>query len=478
MTGKHTPFAAKPIYEEISKTWDTHIVPILTDYIKIPNKSPLFDKQWKEHGFMDKAMKLMADWCQQQSIKNLSLEVVQLPGRTPLLFMEIPGEIDDTVLLYGHMDKQPEMKGWDSDLGPWNPVLKGDKLYGRGSADDGYAVFSALTAIAVLQKHRIPHARCVVLIEACEESGSTDLPYYLDHLKERIASPNFIVCLDSSCGNYEQLWSTSSLRGLAGGILRIEVLSEGIHSGDGSGVVPSPLMILRRLLDRIENSQTGEILLKELYVDIPKERLSQARETAQALGQNFLHAHPFLEGVKPVSTDISELLLKQTWYPQLSITGLDGLPATENAGNVTVPNVAVTLSMRLPPPCDPKVAQKIIKNTLEKDPPFGAKVSFSPHDSGPGWDAPQISDWLKTAGNEASEQLFGKPMALIGGGGSIPFMGMLGRMFPKAQFLITGVLGPKSNAHGPNEFLHLPTAKKVTGCVAFVLAAHYEEFRK
>jgi len=467
---------APQILQEISKTWDDSIVPELVEYIKIPNKSVMFDAEWKAHGHMDKAMKLIVDWCQKQSIKGMQLEVVQLPNRTPLLFIEIPGEIDETVLLYGHMDKQPEMKGWDADLGPWKPVLKEDKLYGRGGADDGYAIFASLTSIATLQRHKIPHARCVVIIEACEESGSDDLPYYLKHLNTRVGNPSLVICLDSGCANYEQMWCTTSLRGLIGGELKIEVTKNGIHSGLGSGVVPNPFMVLRKLLDRIEDSTTGEIVIDALKVEIPKQHQEQVKETAKALGDKIIDGFPFLPGVKPLTDNIAELLLNYTWRPQLSVTGLDGLPPCKNAGNVTIPHLSVVISLRVPPTCDIDKGAHILKTQLEKNPPFGAKVSFTSDASGSGWMAPPLADWLVDANAQASQAFFNKPTRYMGEGGTIPFMGMLGEMFPQAQFLITGVLGPKSNAHGPNEFLHIPTGKKLTGCVASVLAAHYEQF--
>ncbi len=468
---------AKKIYEEISKTWDDSIIPELVEYIKIPNKSVHFDPDWKKHGYMDKAMALIKTWCEKQPIKGMKLELHEMEGRTPLLFIEIPGEIDETVLLYGHMDKQPEMKGWDPDLGPWKPVLKDDKLYGRGGADDGYSSFASLTAIATLQRHNIPHARCVVIIEGCEESGSADLPFYLTKLKDRIGNPNLVICLDTGCGNYEQMWSSTSLRGIVAGKLNIEMLTNGIHSGVGSGVVPSTFLVLRQLLNRLEDPNTGEVILKDLMVDIPKHRVEQARQTAETVRDIFFNTFPFLPGVKPITDDIAELLLNQTWRPQLSVIGMDGLPTTANAGNVTVPSLTVGISFRVPPTCDVEKATAALKKELERDPPYHAKVTFEPDTPGTGWEAPKLEEWLKKANNEASMQFYDKPAAYFGEGGSIPFMGMLGKMYPGAQFLITGVLGPKSNAHGPNEFLHIPMAKKITGCVASVLAAHYEQFK-
>lgn len=462
-------------YPQIEKKWDEDIIPLLEEYISIPNKSPMFDADWEKNGYMAKAMDLIKNWCEKQPIKDMSIELIQDEGRTPLMLIDIPGQGDDSILLYGHMDKQPEMVGWDEDLGPWKPVIKDNKLYGRGGADDGYSAFCALTAIATLQQENIPHSRCVLLIEASEESGSCDLPHYLQELKPRIGTPSLVITLDSDCGNYEQMWSTTSLRGLAGGELTVEMLSEGIHSGFGSGTVPSTFSVLRKLLDRIENTSTGDVIVEELHTDIPKQRLEQAQAAAAALGTAFYTELPFVGNAQPVSTDVCELILNRTWRPALSVVGLDGLPPLANAGNVTVPKLTVKLSMRLPPVVDAESAATALKNTLETNPPFGANVTFHCEEAATGWHAPDLAPWLEKANEIASQLFYEKPAAYLGGGGSIPFMGMLGDMFPQAQFLITGVLGPKSNAHGPNEFLHIPMVKKLTGAVAAVIA---EEFLK
>ncbi|MDY4297767.1 MULTISPECIES: M20 family metallopeptidase [unclassified Xanthomonas] len=461
----------------LSEKWDDDIVPQLVDYIRIPNKSPMFDADWVAHGYMADAVALMERWARAQAIPGLQVEVVQLEGRTPLIYLEVPASSDatgeDTVLLYGHLDKQPEMTGWDADLGPWTPVLKGDRLYGRGGADDGYALFGSLAAIQALQDQGIPHARCVVLIEACEESGSYDLPAYVDHLAARIGKPSLVVCLDSGCGNYEQLWCTTSLRGLAGGNFSVKVLSEGVHSGDASGVVPSSFRVLRDLLSRLEDEATGKIKVDGLYADIPEERLAQARKVAEVLGDEVYSKFPFLPGMRPMHEDLSELVLNRTWRPALSVTGADGLPPLASAGNVLRPETAVKLSLRLPPTLDGKHAGELLKDVLLRDPPYGAEVSLALEKSSSGWNAPAQSPWLTDAIEAASQAAFGKPAMYMGEGGSIPFMGMLGEKFPGAQFMITGVLGPHSNAHGPNEFLHIPMGKRVTACVSRVIAAHH-----
>lgn len=459
----------------VSRRWDEAITPTLVDYIRIPNKSPAFDPQWAEHGYMDAAVDLLANWARTalEQTKDATVEVVRLEGRTPVILIEIAGASDDTVLLYGHLDKQPEMTGWADGLGPWIPVLKDGKLYGRGGADDGYAMFGAITAIQALQAQGGQHARCVILIEACEESGSYDLPFYVRHLAERIGQPSLVVCLDSGCGNYDQLWLTTSLRGMTGGVLDVMILEEGVHSGDASGVVPSSFRILRQILSRLEDETTGTITPAAFNASIPQERIDQARRAAQSLGDEVFAKFPFVEGARPVATDLVELILNRTWRPQLAVTGVDGIPGLESAGNVLRPHTAVKLSLRLPPTADAVKAGADLKALLERDPPYGAKVCFTLEKAGSGWNAPAIAPWLATAIDAASHATFGQPAALMGEGGSIPFMGMLGETFPDAQFVITGVLGPHSNAHGPNEFLHLQTGKNVTASVAIVLAAHF-----
>ena len=463
----------------VQKTWDDSIVPTLTEYIKIPAKSPMFDGRWREHGHIDRAVELLRDWASTRPIEGLRIEVVRLEGRTPLLLLEAPGTGTDTVLLYGHLDKQPEMVGWAEGTGPWTPVRRDDKLYGRGVGDDGYATFAALTAIQALQEQRARHARCVVLIEACEESGSPDLPYYVDALAAKLGSPSLVVCLDSGCGNYEQLWGTTSLRGVVGGVLTVEVLTEGVHSGAASGIVPSSFRILRQLLDRVEDSRTGAIIPRDFHVDIPRERIAEARAVATALGAEVYDRFPFPSGMRPVSADPHELILNNTWRPALGITGAAGLPLPADGGNVLRPKTSLKLSLRLPPTCEAPQAVRKLKEILEADPPYGARVTLDTYgDAGNGWNAPATDPKLLESINRASVTHFGKPAMFAGLGGSIPFMSMLGERFPQAQFLITGAMGPGSNAHGPNEFLHLPTGARVTACVAEVVADHTDRSRR
>jgi acetylornithine deacetylase/succinyl-diaminopimelate desuccinylase-like protein len=459
----------------VRKMWKDSIIPSLMEFIRIPNKSPLFDPQWKNHGHMDKAVALIGQWCHTPPMDGMTFEVVRHGDRTPLLFLDIPGNSEDCVLLYGHMDKQPEMTGWRQGLGPWNPIIEGDKLYGRGGADDGYAAFLALTAIRALKDQGAAHARCVLVIEACEESGSFDLPYYIEALADRIGTPSLVVCLDSGCANYDQLWCTNSLRGLVVGDLTVELLKEGVHSGDGSGVVASSFRVVRQLLSRLEDEKTGEILVREFHVDIPHLTTEQAAHTASILGDEVYSKFPLLPGVRLIDKRSVELILNRTWRPALAVTGAGGLPALQDAGNVLRPMTAVRVSLRIPPGCEAESAGRRLKSLFETDPPYGAHVKFELGQCAAGWSAPKLSPWLAQSVDRASESFFGKKAAYIGEGGSIPFMDMLGKRYPQAQFLITGLLGPNSNAHGPNEFLHIPTGEKLTCCIAHVLADHFRK---
>ncbi|CAN5559347.1 M20 family metallopeptidase [soil metagenome] len=461
------------------RSWDDLIQPALVEYIRVPAVSVAFDPDWEVHGHLDTVVDAAAAWARQRPIAGLTVEVVRLPGRTPVLWFEVPATdptavAGDTVLLYGHLDKQPPMTGWREGLGPWDPVVVDDRLYGRGGADDGYAAYASLAAIEAVQAGGGRHARCVGLIECSEESGSPDLPAYVEHLATRIATPSLVVCLDSFCGDYERLWTTTSLRGLLGITLEVEVLTEGVHSGSASGVVPDTFRIARRLLDRIEDADTGRILVPELWGDVPPGRVDEIAAVAADLGASLTSSYPFVEGARPTisPSEPAAQLAARTWEPTLTVIGADGLPPVQTAGNVLRPSTTLSLSFRLPPNVDAAVAGAAVVSALTGDIPHHARATVVVESAESGWDAPATAPWLADAMAAASEAAFGQPARSLGEGGSIPFMGMLGERFPAAQFLLTGVLGPASNAHGPNEFLHLPTGQRVTAAVALVLDAH------
>jgi acetylornithine deacetylase/succinyl-diaminopimelate desuccinylase-like protein len=457
----------------VGSYWDDVIVPALSTLIAIPALSPSFDPAWAQNGHLDVATETVSAWILAQDLPGLTLEVLRLPGRTPVIFVDIPGDSPETVMFYGHLDKQPPLEGWADGLGPWQPVVRDGRLYGRGSADDGYAAFAAVCAIKALRHHRASHARCVLLLETCEESGSYDLPPYFDALKAKLGSPSLCVILDSGAGDYERAWVTTSLRGLVGGVLDVSTITEGAHSGDASGIVPSSFRVLRRLLDRLEDAETGAILPKELVPSIPPQSVLDIQEMASVLGRNVFTKYPWQPGARPVSTDPTALLINRTWRAQLEITGAAGLPPLERAGNVLRSRTAVKTSLRIPPSLDPDVVGRQLQRLFETNPPMGANVSFVVEQSAVGWNAPAFAPWLKEAIQTGSMAFFGNPPCYMGEGGTLPVLAMLSERFPQAQFLMTGVLGPQSNAHGPNECLELRTAKNLTSVVSVVLHGHF-----
>lgn len=479
----HKELDAAQALAQINAQWDGDIVRRLSDYIAIPAKSLAFDRDWAAHGFIDRVVRDAADWVLAQKVPGLTLEVVRIDGRTPVIFFEIDGTkagaaTAETVLMYGHLDKQPEFTGWRSDLGPWTPKYEDGKLYGRGGADDGYAVYAAIAAVQALKAQNVPHPRIVGLVETSEESGSPDLLPYIDALRPRLGDVGLVVCLDSGAGNYDQLWLTTSLRGMAAGTLKVEVLTEGVHSGDASGLVPSSFRVLRHVLDRLEDSATGRLLPASFHCEIPAERVAQAQATAAILGDDLFKRYPWVHydcggesrGVLPMTGDPVDALLARTWRPTLSVTGAEGFPAPQDAGNVLRPYTAFKLSLRLPPLVDAVRAVQDVKRLLEDNAPYQARVTFESQGGASGWNAPASAPWFEQALHAASNAHFGAPCGYIGQGGTIPLMNQLSQGFPTSQMMVCGVLGPKSNAHGPNEFLHVPYAKKLTAAVAEVIA--------
>ena len=460
---------AQRIGRFVAELWDDSIVPSLEEYIRIPNKSPQFEPGWMELGHMQQAVEYLGHWVSGCGVRGMTHRIITLPERTPVLVCEVAGSAPGNVLLYGHYDKQPEFEGWAEGLSPWEPVIRDGRLYGRGGADDGYAVFGSLAAIAALQDQNVPHPRCVVLIEGCEESGSYDLPAYMDILAGEIGTPDLVVCLDAECGNYDQLWLTTSLRGMLPGTLTVEVLTEGVHSGAAGGIVPSSFRLLRQLVERVENAVTGQ-LTEALSVPVPVEVRDQAADVAATLGVLVVERFPWAGGTRPVQSSLAELVLANTWRPSLAVVGIGGAPAIADAGNTLRPATAAKLVFRLPPTLDAEAAGDRVRHILEENPPHGAVVAFELDHPQTGWRAPDRAAWLDTVLDEASKAHFGAPLKTMGTGGAIPFMKMLGDRYPKVQFAVTGVLGPKSNAHGPNEFLDIATGKNVTASVAHLLA--------
>ncbi|MFF7337783.1 M20/M25/M40 family metallo-hydrolase [Streptomyces sp. NPDC008163] len=472
------PFLADPgpVREFCDAQWEAEILPLVRDHIRVPAVSPAYDPEWEARGHLDRAVDAPAAWLRAVPLPGLRTEVLRAPGRTPLIFFEVPGagtRAEETVLFYGHLDKQPEGGGWTGGRTAWEPSFDGTRLYGRGGADDGYALPASVTAIRALAGQGAARPRCVGVFEAGEESGSPDLDHWFGVLADRIGEVGLVVCLDSGAGDYERLWLVTSLRGACGGTLDVRVLGDGAHSGDAGGVVPSSFRVLRQLLDRVEDPATGRLRPAALHGAVPPERREQTREAAALLGDGVRERFDWYGETSAVADDPGELLLNRAWRPSLEVTGADGLPPVASAGNVLRPHTRVKLALRLPPTVDAAAAVAELGRLLETDPPYGAAVRFTPDRVlADGWQAPAEEPWLSAALSGASRACFdGAEIARIGQGGTIPLMGKLSRQFPGAQFLACGVLGPGANAHGPNESLHVPYARRLTASLSLTLNA-------
>mmetsp|Transcript_24422 Transcript_24422/g.21611 ORF Transcript_24422/g.21611 Transcript_24422/m.21611 type:complete len:479 (+) Transcript_24422:68-1504(+) len=470
----------KKISDFVDADFDKSALPGLMDFIRIPNLSKNFDPEWNSNGLLEKAAKHVKSWIEAQNIKGLNIEYIKNDDLSPLLFIEVAGTDKDagTVLMYGHFDKQPHMVGWSEGLGPVDPVIKDGKLYGRGSNDDGYSIFSAITAIKACQTNGLAHPRVVFLMEGDEESGSTHINTYIERVKDKIGTPSMIFILDAGCLNYEQFWLVTSLRGNIKPRLNVKIINEGVHSGDASGIVPDTFRIIRELLGRLEDPKTGDII-KELQVNIPPNRYQEGYETSKVMGDALFQKFPWLDKSKQqgVSTDNFQLYLNRHWRPTLTVIGQDGLPPCEKAGNVLRPETTISLSIRLPPTLNADKAFDSVKEILEKNPPYGAKVELLKGNNNHGWSAPDFADYLSNALKDASKSYFGKPLMATGEGGSIPFVNKLNIRYPKAQFLVCGVAGPGANAHGPNEMLNIPYTKQFTKCIAYILSQSAEHIK-
>ena len=471
---------SRTVRDTVRGLWDSEILPSLRELVTIPALSPNFDADWAESGHLDTAIEHLKGWLAARDLPGAELEVLRLDGeqgpRSPVLMLDVPATADaaerDTVLLYGHLDKQPPVDNWSAGLGPWTPVQRGERLYGRGSADDGYAGYAAMAALEATRAAGGSHARTVLLLETGEESGSPDLPAYLEHLAGRLGRVGFVVCLDSGGSDYERLWLTTSLRGLAQLRLTVRVLDSGQHSGTASGVVADSFRVARVLLDRVEDSTTGEIRIASCNVEVPADRRAETATLAAALPGAAASSLPFAGDTRPVSDDDVELLLNNTWRPTLTVTGASGMPTPDNAGNVLRDETTLVLSLRLPPTADSAAALDEIKHALTTDVPYQATVELDGVEAADGWNAPATAPWLADALARVGTDVFGAPSLSAGLGGSIPFMGLLGEKYPDAQFLVTGALGPDSNAHVPDEWLHVEHATRVTEAIAHMLHAH------
>ena len=373
-----TGFRADDAVAHVRHRWPADVLPLLDTYTRIPGLSPAFDPGWEANGRLEETAELMATWARGRPLDGASVEVVRIPGLTPTVVVDVPATdpgATGTVLIYGHYDKQPPFDGWTGGRGPWSPVLEGDWLYARGVADDGYALPSALLALEAVRAAGGRHARCVVMAEGSEESGSPHLPEVLAHLADRLGAPDVVIALDSGCPTYDRLWVTTSLRGAISGTLTVRVLEHGVHSGSAGAVVPSSFRIARLLLDRIEDAATGDLLLPELRVDPPATALPAAVGLAEARVAAGLGAteFPVVDGLVLQGADIAEQAVRTAWRGSVAVVGADGLPPAADAGAVLRPFTSLKLVVRLPPTADPEAAGEAVARALTPTRPTGPR---------------------------------------------------------------------------------------------------------
>ena len=466
----------KSFEKYIEKMFTYNLLPTLIDFIRIPNLSPAYDYNWNTNGLLLKAANLIISYAKSLDIKNANINLIQDKGRTPLIFIDISAtRINDTrtVLLYAHFDKQPYGEGWDEDKFPTNPVIINGRLYGRGSADDGYASFSILTAIKACQDHNCPLPRICLIFEGAEESTDEDLTYYFDKLLPVIGN-NVIafIPLDSGGPSYDRLWINNSLRGIVKFDINIQSLDLDCNFGpEASGRVAENLFLLRKVLDGVMDSTTGEILIDELFVkEIPKSIEEEMDKEIEIVGDTFFDTIPLYDGVKPLKTDVKEAIINYRWKPSCSILGIDNCPKIEENGFGVSKSIKVRVGIRLPPGVDYKVAIEALKKTISQNIYFGAKIELVYASGSNGWHLSNFSSRTKNIFNKASLEYFGNEIVLRGGGGSIPFISYFQTKYPNADVICTGISGSDSNEHGPNENLNIEACKKMILILCYFLS--------
>eukprot|EP01134_Creolimax_fragrantissima_P007648 CFRG7648T1 len=447
----------------VDKHFQEKFVDTLSGFIKIPNCTPAFDADYLTNGHIQTAIKYILDFTDSLKIPGLTHSVYDDESRPPMVCIVYPGEVKQNVMIYGHLDKQPFMEGrWSEGLDALTPVIRDNKLYGRGSADDGYSVLAALLSIQAAREQGVPLPRICILLETEEESGSENLLYLMEQaqVKEALGKPDICICLDSETADYDKIWVTSSLRGLAACNLKIEVMESGQHSGLAGGIVPETFTIARQLLDRLEDSTTG-VVVDEFNSQPDDKKRNEAKEVAEYHGSSLFTNFKLLEGVSAMSEhDLAQMYLQNVWYASLSVTGGCGLPDVSDAGNVLRPWTQLRVGIRLPPNVNGHDAAKKLEEVLTKDPPYGCKISVTGLQGGNGFCTKPFPIYLNDSIRDASMAFFGQAHSSFGIGGSIPFLSELGQKYPEAQIIPMGAMGPDCNAHNPDESIDLPYAKK------------------
>jgi acetylornithine deacetylase/succinyl-diaminopimelate desuccinylase-like protein len=460
----------------IEKQFTINVLPNLMNFIRIPNLSPLFDPNWNKNGLLLKAANLIVSYAKSLNIKNAEINLLQDSPYTPLIFIDIPASRQNderTILFYAHYDKQPYGTGWDEDKSPTNPVIIDGHLYGRGSADDGYASFSILTAIKTCQEYNCPMPRICCIFEGAEESRDVDLKYYFNKLIP-VLGQNIIafIPLDAGCSDYNRLWMTNSLRGYFDFDVNIETLQQESHYGpEASGIIAENLFLVRKLYDGIIDSTNGEFKLEEFKVDqIPAIIEEQMQKEIEVVGEDYIKNIPLYDGVSPLKSDVRELMINNRWKPTCNILGMDNCPKMEDRGFGVNPSIKVHFSMRVPPLINKDKAIDALKIALTSSTFFGAKVSLGYYEFGEGTVLANMTNRTKNVLNKASLEFFGNEMIFNGGGGSIPFITYFQSFYPNTDIICSGILGTDSHEHGPNENLNIEACKKMICVLCYFLS--------
>ena len=463
------------VFRKIEEAWQGDALEALAEFVRLPAKSPDFDPDWEQNGVLLRALEDAARWAKVRFPEG-TFEILSAPGVTPVLWVDIPGTPPGRpALFYGHFDKQPEAGEWSEGLAPFEPVLRDGRLYGRGTADDGYSFYAALTAARAMDEAGRKRPRIMGVFETREESGSGDLPHYLPELSKRAGRPSVLTVLDLGIQDKTRLWRTQSLRGVVTFTLKVEVLASGVHSGVTSGIVPSSFAVMRTLLDRLEDPATGRVKVASMHVPEPTRHMPALRRLAELSGEDLWKRFPWAGETEPRSFDPLELLLKNGWQPTLSILGAEGLPPVKEAGALIRPSTTLKLSFRIPPGVDAQKAAEDAVALVTTNVPSKAKVTVANLHAEPGFEAPAGAEWLDAAWSKASEELFRETAEDVFDGATIGILPKFVKAFGPCPFLCTGVLGTEDNAHAPDESVSLEYLTKLTCAVASVLDAVPEE---
>ena len=468
---------AKAIQRYVNDFFPNKVLPTFMNYVRIPNTTPSSDPNWKQTGNLLKAAELIVTWIKSLNLKDAKVYLLQDGDHTPFIFTDIAAtrkNDDRTILFYSHFDKMPATTGWDEGKGATKPVIENGRLYGRGTADDGYASFSVFTAVKCCQDHGVPLPRICITIEGCEESGEEDLRYYFLKLKPIFGNVALFVCMDAGCEDYKRLWVTTTLRGTVQAKVTVNTLSLDLNANLTSGVVPDNYLIMRTIIDALQNEK-GEILVPELNLPedlIPPERVEQCKKVAEIKGEQYKKDVPLYEETEALQSDIYQLVLNKCWRPCLTVIGADGIPKFEDSGNVMKPNLSFQISFRLPPHVDCEKAKEAIDKKIKESIPFNANVQVDIPFCSNGWDLNTFSKRIENTLNNGSKSFFGNELCYRGEGGSIPFVEFFQEHFPKADLANLGIAGMDCNEHGPNESLDLDACKKFIMTLAYLMSEY------